>query len=120
MKKAPTAVLPPELYHLDELFECLLELDTCIDDPVKLAMPFIMIVQIYGLFNEDSAGLLIGEFTPIQCKANFCFDFIFVLEQLLKDGFVIADVQFYRNCIAVFQSQNVQWYADEPRLNVIQ
>ena len=43
-------------------------------------MPFIMIVQIYGLFNEDSAGLLIGELTPIQCKSNFCFDFIFVLE----------------------------------------
>lgn len=55
-------------------------------------MPFIMIIQIYGLFNEDSAGLLIGEFTPIQCKTNFCFDFIFVLEQLLKDGFVIANV----------------------------
>ena len=55
-------------------------------------MPFIMIVQIYGFFNEDSAGLLIGEFTPIQCKTNFCFDFIFVLEQVLKDGFVIANV----------------------------
>ena len=55
-------------------------------------MPFIMIIQIYRLFNENSAGLLIGEFTPIQCKTNFCFDFIFVLEQLVNVNEYLSQV----------------------------
>lgn len=93
---------------LDELFKYLLELNACIDDPVELAVPFIMIVQIYGFFYEDSAGFLIGEFTPIQRKADIYLNFIFMLEQLLEDGFVIADVQFHRNCIAVLQRQYIQ------------
>jgi hypothetical protein len=38
------------LLMLYVLFESLLELDAHIDDPVKLAVPIIVIFQIYGLF----------------------------------------------------------------------
>ena len=90
------------------LFESLLELDAHIDNPVKLAVPLIVIIQIYGLFYNDTAGLFIGQLAPIQCSTNVCFNFIFVLKQLLVNGFVIADVQFHRNSVEVLQRQKIQ------------
>lgn len=79
---------------LDILFECLLKLDAHVDDPVELTVPLIVVIQIYRLFNEDAACLLIWQFAPIQSKSEFRFNFILMLEELMEYRLIVTDVQF--------------------------